>query len=96
MLTGCRVGSHGDNRDYVQDQRVNPSVRGELNWEYMRWRAKHCEPIFAACSETVSEPMLAWELRIVCNPLRIDGKKISRNAACVCGSGKKYKRCCLC
>lgn len=29
------------------------------------------------------------------NPLRIDGKKISRNAVCVCGSGKKSKRCCL-
>ena len=28
-------------------------------------------------------------------PERREGKPISRNAPCPCGSGKKYKRCCL-
>ena len=28
-------------------------------------------------------------------PDRREGKPISRNAPCPCGSGKKYKRCCL-
>ena len=31
-------------------------------------------------------------------PIKIDpkyiGKKMSRNEPCLCGSGKKYKRCC--
>ncbi len=27
-------------------------------------------------------------------PVRRDGEKIGRNAACPCGSGKKYKKCC--
>jgi SEC-C motif len=28
-------------------------------------------------------------------PDRREGKPVSRNAPCPCGSGKKYKRCCL-
>ena len=28
-------------------------------------------------------------------PDRNEGKPVSRNAPCPCGSGKKYKRCCL-
>ena len=28
-------------------------------------------------------------------PYRRDGKQVSRNAPCPCGSGKKYKHCCL-
>ena len=28
-------------------------------------------------------------------PERREGKPVSRNAPCPCGSGKKYKRCCL-
>ena len=28
-------------------------------------------------------------------PRRRDGRKVGRNEACPCGSGKKYKRCCL-
>ena len=27
--------------------------------------------------------------------LRLEGKKIGRNELCTCGSGKKYKKCCL-
>lgn len=27
--------------------------------------------------------------------LRLEGKKIGRNELCPCGSGKKYKKCCL-
>jgi len=27
--------------------------------------------------------------------VRRDGKKVGRNDPCPCGSGKKYKRCCL-
>jgi SWIM/SEC-C metal-binding protein len=28
-------------------------------------------------------------------PLKFDEPKIGRNELCVCGSGKKYKKCCL-
>jgi len=27
-------------------------------------------------------------------PIKREGDKVGRNAACPCGSGKKYKRCC--
>jgi uncharacterized protein YecA (UPF0149 family) len=41
--------------------------------------------------------------RVPVNKLELDissllkkvGHKISRNAPCICGSGKKFKRCCL-
>jgi Mlc titration factor MtfA (ptsG expression regulator) len=32
---------------------------------------------------------------VIQNMLNYHGKRISRNAPCPCGSGKKYKRCCL-
>ena len=28
-------------------------------------------------------------------PVRREGKKVGRNDPCPCGSGKKYKKCCL-
>ncbi len=29
------------------------------------------------------------------NPLRADGTRVGRNDACVCGSGRKFKHCCV-
>jgi len=31
----------------------------------------------------------------VTNPIRREKQKVSRNDLCPCGSGKKYKKCCL-
>lgn len=42
--------------------------------------------------ETTLEEMLEYEAR---QPLVRDGRKIGRNEPCPCGSGKKYKKCCL-
>ncbi len=36
----------------------------------------------------------AGEAVAVAKPERREGEKIGRNAACPCGSGKKYKKCC--
>ena len=36
-------------------------------------------------------PILDWKAM----PMKRKQQKISRNAPCPCGSGKKYKQCCL-
>ena len=37
----------------------------------------------------------AYEERFTPKPLRNPGAKIGRNAPCPCGSGRKYKNCCM-
>ena len=43
------------------------------------------------------EPEDIRDLEILLNPpkTRIAEKKVGRNAPCPCGSGKKYKKCCI-
>lgn len=36
-------------------------------------------------------PMLDWKLK----PMKRKEPKINRNEICPCGSGKKYKNCCM-
>lgn len=35
------------------------------------------------------------KLGIKLQPYKREGSKIERNSPCICGSGKKYKNCCL-
>ncbi len=47
----------------------------------------HAADSGSAGSEGVSETATA--------PIHREGPKVGRNDACPCGSGKKYKKCCL-
>jgi len=42
----------------------------------------------------LNSPFDRWDLNII-NELNEEYKKIGRNELCPCGSGKKYKKCCL-
>jgi len=59
------------------------SVFEENGWEY----TIELEP---------DKPENITDLEILLNPLkrRIAEKKVGRNKHCLCGSGKKYKKCC--
>jgi len=44
--------------------------------------------------EKVAEPLEASHGHIEKKPV-VKGQKIGRNDPCPCGSGKKYKKCCM-
>ncbi len=56
-------------------------------WKELRKRHRHLRKIYLHCS---NRHFSAGGQRI-----RVAGKKIGRNDPCPCGSGKKYKKCCL-
>ncbi len=37
----------------------------------------------------------SWELDFMYRPQKLKKQKVGRNDPCICGSGKKYKKCCL-
>lgn len=44
--------------------------------------------------ENWTDPYIKWELNIY-RELNDDYKRLGRNKHCLCGSGRKYKHCCL-
>ncbi|MEX1003672.1 MAG: DUF1186 domain-containing protein [Crocinitomicaceae bacterium] len=46
-------------------------------------------------SSTYDSNINSWEPKIITAPYVREEKKIGRNEPCPCGSGKKYKKCCL-
>lgn len=39
--------------------------------------------------------IINWGLNKKIRPIRRKGKRVGRNDPCDCGSGKKFKRCCI-
>lgn len=69
-------------------------------WQGHDLKASEVENIQQAITPNVREIYAYWLSRRMTSvpdshPVRRDEPKISRNDPCPCGSGKKYKRCCL-
>ena len=66
-----------------------PDGQGGLNYlcEGYKYFFHHCQPFIKALSDQ-------WQLQNQ-NRSKNISEKIGRNAPCPCGSGRKYKKCCM-
>lgn len=66
-------------------------------------RAREIKCTVEGCGETGDHGVIKgkpycryhYEKFVITKPLVREQKKLNRNAECMCGSGKKYKNCCL-
>lgn len=72
-------------------QNRNPQM---LSWLCQGWKQfyKHTMPTFRNLADDIREERLSGAMPPPVSPAQV---KVGRNDPCPCGSGKKYKKCCL-
>jgi uncharacterized protein YecA (UPF0149 family) len=78
---------------------MNPNESRPIVTEALPWRV---EPLCACCGEALAAKTDSegTDLCLRCamgvtEPIRNVGPRVGRNHRCPCGSGSKFKRCCL-
>lgn len=88
-LAGTDDGGSGG---YAAAAAIDPAWIGD----YDRWTFAAPFAHLAGRLDLVPEPMLAkLEATKPAAPTRVSVARVGRNEPCPCGSGKKYKRCCI-
>ena len=89
---------HADERGYQAELMWSPLTEIYLTGNYSESEAKHetaQSAVDMAAAQGADGEAYDGNTTEKLEPIRHRGERVGRNAPCPCGSGKKYKNCCM-